>query len=313
MPTLRLVTYNVRYFAHALKGLASTPRSMSGIAKALATLEPLADVICLQEVETHSIRANLTRRRAHEHETQLEQFMHFMTAAFAEQKQECPYEALYFPAHTYGSKTGTRIYTTGLAVLARRGLLVERHNAEAPHDITHRGIRASSSAKQTRICAHLRIGGEHGIHIFNTHMSLPTPFERNFWNRLVKGEERMGHGPNQLLEVDKLIAFVREQSAGEPFVVVGDFNTSPGSPVYQRLVEAGLVDAQASVTQQPLEVLRGWPTAGFMKLRMHLDHVFGGNGVTWLDVEGSHPFGDGGRFDGLSDHVPLVARLRIRD
>jgi hypothetical protein len=61
------------------------------------------------------------------------------------------------------------------------------------------------------------------------------------------------------------------------------------------------------------EQLRHWPTAGFMRLRMHLDHVLSGRGIDWLDFDESHPFGDTtSLFHGLSDHVPLVARCRVR-
>jgi hypothetical protein len=44
---------------------------------------------------------------------------------------------------------------------------------------------------------------------------------------------------------------------------------------------------------------------------MHLDHVFYGNGVAFLDLEGTTPFGDRrGPFHGLSDHVPIIGRFR---
>jgi hypothetical protein len=44
---------------------------------------------------------------------------------------------------------------------------------------------------------------------------------------------------------------------------------------------------------------------------MHLDHVFHGNGVRFLDLEGSARYGDRrSPFTGLSDHVPLIGRLR---
>src|SRR5205085_1343261 len=49
---LRILSYNVRYFGHALRGLASTRGSKRAIADALSSLEPAADIICLQEVET---------------------------------------------------------------------------------------------------------------------------------------------------------------------------------------------------------------------------------------------------------------------
>jgi endonuclease/exonuclease/phosphatase family metal-dependent hydrolase len=227
--------------------------------------------------------------------------------AFEDKGKKSPYTSIYFPAHTYRVAQGANLYTTGLAMLVHNDLVVQRHNAHSPHDITHRGADKARSAKQTRICAHLRIGGEEGIHLFNTHLSLPTPFAREFWTT----GDRMGHGPNQLKEAQKLIQFIQKESGGERFVVMGDFNSNPGSPVYQMLTEsAGLVDAQAKLQKASIADLRAWPTAGFMQIRMHLDHMFGGPGVQWLDLEESHPFGDkDGRFHGLSDHVPWVARL----
>jgi len=305
---LRIVSYNVRYFAHAMKGLTSTVKSMRGIAEALCALDPLADVVCLQEVETDSLRASLAVKKAHPQETQLDRLMGVLTACFEARGLCCPYEAFYFRAHAYKVSASSNLYTTGLAILVRQGLLVERHNAAAPHEITHRFLERAGRAKQTRICAHLRLGGDHGLHIFNTHLSLPTPFSREFWT----GSDRMGYGPNQLAEVQTLLGFIRRESQGERFVVVGDFNSSPGSPVYRFLgEEAGLCDLQANVQHKSAEELRAWPTAGFMNLRMHLDHIFASPGVLGVDLEESHPFGDrAGRFHGLSDHVPLVARVR---
>jgi endonuclease/exonuclease/phosphatase family metal-dependent hydrolase len=96
-------------------------------------------------------------------------------------------------------------------------------------------------------------------------------------------------------------------------VVLGDFNALPGSPVYRFLVEEqGWVDAFAKSRALSLEELVDWPTAGFMRMRMHLDHVFAGPGFRWLDFEGTHAFGDrSAPFHGLSDHVPMIARCRI--
>ena len=57
---------------------------------------------------------------------------------------------------------------------------------------------------------------------------------------------------------------------------------------------------------------RAFPTAGFMRLRMHLDHVFFGNGIRCIDLEGTARFGERrGAFAGLSDHVPLIGRFRL--
>ena len=64
---MRLVSYNVRYFGHALKGLASTATSKQDIADAISNLTPMADVIALQEVETKSIRSSAAHRPSSKH------------------------------------------------------------------------------------------------------------------------------------------------------------------------------------------------------------------------------------------------------
>ena len=59
MHPLRVVTYNVRYFGHGTRGLASTAKAMKRIAGALVALDPLPDIVCLQEVETESFRSTV--------------------------------------------------------------------------------------------------------------------------------------------------------------------------------------------------------------------------------------------------------------
>ena len=300
---LRIVSYNVRYFGHALRGLATTRTSLERIAQKLTTLTPLADVICLQEVETRSLRSTLAFRDTH---TQLESFMAAFEASFARAKLVFPYDAFHFRAHSYQFRS-TTLYTTGLAVIVNRNRLrVEGHNVLSPHAITHHHVARLKDTKQSRICAHMRLATPSGqaFHVFNTHLSLPTPFTREFWSEKAK----MGFGLNQLIEAKKLASFVQAHSNGDPFVVGGDFNSSPASPVYRYLSEeVGWIGAQESLKQIDRSH-SGFPTAGFFRLRMHLDHLFGGNGVRWVDLAGTEPFGRG-PFHGLSDHVPLIARF----
>lgn len=308
--TLRIVSYNVRYFGHALKGLASTRRSQRGIADRLARLDPTADVICLQEIETASFRSRVALRRPRREETQLESFMREVEMAFALRGRSAPYEGFYFRAHVNRLRN-FKIYTTGLAILVnQRRLQVEGHNADEPQRITHHHVEMLRDVKQTRICAHvvLRTSTGKRLHVFNTHLSLPTPFARGFWS----SPRRMGFGPNQLAEARALAAFVRRRAGAEPYVVCGDFNSAPGSPVYRYLTgEAGLECAQERLGQVNPGKPSAFPTAGFIRLRMHLDHLLSGNGVTFVDLEGTRPFGDRkGPFHGLSDHVPLVGRFR---
>ena len=311
-PPLRLVSYNVRYFGHALRGLASTVGPKRRVARALASLDPLPDVICFQEVETSSFRSSVAHRAAHPGETQLEAFMGRMEETFAREARTMPYEAFYFRAHTY-KLSGFSLYTTGLAILVNtRTLRVDSHNVAAPTHITHHHVQSLKDRKQSRICAHIRLTrADDGapLHVFNTHLSLPTPFAREFWAT----KDKMGCGINQLHEARALATFVRTHSGTEPFVVCGDFNSPPASPVFRYLCEeCGLSCAQGAVGQIDPRASRGFPTAGFMHLRMHLDHVFGSQGVRWLDMQGTHPFGDlHSPFHGLSDHMPLVARFAL--
>lgn len=303
MPPVRVITYNVRYFGHGTRGLASTAKAMTRIAEALAALDPLADVICLQEVETTSLRSNLVHPTP-DGETQLERLMKMLHQALHAAGKRDTYEAYYFPAHTYRLSVAP-IYTTGLAVIARRDFRVSHHNAGQPHDITYRRVHPVKKLKQTRICAHLRVEHRSGVEldIFNTHLSLPTTFSRQFWFE----PRRMGWGPNQLEEAKNLARFVATERKSDRFVVVGDFNALPGSPVYRVLREHGFYDAFADHFNLDEEALVRWPTAGFMNLRMHLDHVFTGGGLRWNGFEGTHRFGQrNGVFRGLSDHVPIV-------
>jgi endonuclease/exonuclease/phosphatase family metal-dependent hydrolase len=151
--------------------------------------------------------------------------------------------------------------------------------------------------------------GRAAIDVFNTHLSLPSTFTRAFWTE----PRRMGWGPNQLEEARNLARFVERERTSDCFVVVGDFNALPGSPVYRFLVEErGWIDAFAHRYRMSIDELARWPTAGFFQMRMHLDHVFAGPGLRWLDFDGTHPFGDpNGLFHGLSDHMPMVARCRV--
>ena len=309
---LRIVSYNVRYFGHALRGLASTLGPKRRVAAALATLDPLPDVVCLQEVETQSFRSNVAHRPSRPDETQLEAFMGRMEETFAHLNRPMPYEAFYFRAHRYAVGDFS-LYTTGLAILVNtQRLKVDIHNVDAPHPITHHHVQLLRERKQSRICAHMRLVCQEdgrALHVFNTHLSLPTPFARAFWAT----RDKMGNGINQLHEARALAEMVRARCGDEPFVICGDFNSPPASPVFQFLNdEARFTSAQVAVGQIDPSASRGFATAGFMRLRMHLDHIFSSDGVHWLDTEGTLAFGDPrSRFHGLSDHMPLIARFRL--
>jgi endonuclease/exonuclease/phosphatase family metal-dependent hydrolase len=238
--------------------------------------------------------------------------MDLVSQRLVNSKPSDAYEAYYFPAHTYRVAPGAHIYTTGLAILAHHNFIVDHHNAGVPHDITHRRLHALRRFKQTRICAHIRLRrkGHHtpAIDVFNTHLSLPSSMAREFWT----APARMGYGKNQLEEVKNVVRFVEREKTSDRFVLLGDFNALPGSPVYHHLVgEMGYADPFAKLHNMNADELRSWPTAGFMQLRMHLDHVFSGPGLSWVDFEETHPFADKtSSFFGLSDHMPIIGRCK---
>lgn len=307
-PVLRIVTYNVRYFGHATRGIASTSAVVTKIARALVALDPMPDLICLQEVETRSLRSTTMNPSRHPEETQLDRLMAELYEALRAAGREERYTAYYFPAHTYRLTAATNIYTTGLAVIARDTLRLDHHNAGRPHDITHR--RLVKNLKQTRICAHASFTHEGGrkVDVFNTHLSLPNVLTRAFWTQ----SERMGFGPNQLKEAKMLADFVERERRNDALIVVGDFNALPGSVVDRYLrEERGFIDALATARRLSEAERKAWATAGVLNLRMHLDYVYSSQGVEWLDFEGSAPFGARGLFDGLSDHAPLVGRFQL--
>ncbi|HEY8038904.1 MAG TPA: endonuclease/exonuclease/phosphatase family protein, partial [Polyangiaceae bacterium] len=228
MLPIRIFSYNVRYFGHATRGLASTRKAMHRIADAVAALEPLPGIVCLQEVETRSLRSTVAHRSEEREETQLVRFMAMLSASLTAAGKRDEYDAYYFPAHAYRLSAKTHAYTTGLAILVRSDFVVDRHNAETPHDITHRRLHPMRGLKQTRICAHLRLRHPrvHGaIDVFNTHLSLPSTLTRAFWTQ----PRRLGWGPNQVEEAQNLVRFVEQERASDRFVVVGDFNSLPGS------------------------------------------------------------------------------------
>lgn len=320
MSTFRVMTYNVRYFGHGTRGIASTAFSLHRIASALARLDPLPDLICLQEVETSSLRSTWLHPRKHPAETQLARLLEVLNAQLQQVKAGELYKGHYFPAHDYHIAGTTSFYTTGLAILVRSPLELVRHNAERPFDLTHRkGLpRAHANPgfvkpwlKQTRICAHAVFANPAGerIDLFNTHLSLPTFVNSEFW-RL--GNDRLGYGPNQLEEAKTLHEFVEQERGSDRFLVMGDLNALPGSPVYEYLtVKAGWQDPLHSLLGG-VQGLRKFPTAGFLHLRMHLDHMLSGAGISWLDFDGTLPLGDPqSPFHELSDHTPLIGRFTL--
>lgn len=303
---MRIVSYNVRYFGHGTRGVASTEGGMRKIAAAIAKLDPLPDAIMLQEVETSSLRSNALHWKSGAR--QIDVFSSILASELALKRHTLDaYQVHYFPAHVYGPKVRP-MYTTGLATLVRQTLPVLTEKAE---DITQRSGYLFPKLKQTRLCAHVRVNhpklGE--VDLFNTHLSLPQAFTKRFW----QSSDKMGHGENQLAEIEALLKFVRAARGAGGYVLAGDFNAGPDSPVIDRLLSEGLRHGLEEAQKTTREALRSFATAGFMHLRMHLDHAFTSQELVFEDFHETFPFGKGeGPFHGLSDHMPLIGKLSRR-
>ena len=269
---MRLLTWNVRYFGHATRGLRATTARLQAIAAALARSD--ADLVALQEVEGPSLRGGLGRGQA----DRLAEALH---AAGSRR-----WTVLPFPAHRY-AVGAVAVTAPGLLWLVREGLEVEDHGAT---EITHVRLPAAEAVKQRRIAAWIRLPG---VTVVNTHLSLPAFLEVGL-HRL---PEAMGHGSNQAEEVHNLLSVVDRVAPG-PAVVAGDLNSAPGSPAHGALLDAGFVDPWAD---DPVH------TAGFGPRRMAIDHVLG-RGVGLHDPS-RWTVDDAGPYTGLSDHVPKAVRI----
>ncbi|MEZ4234976.1 MAG: endonuclease/exonuclease/phosphatase family protein [Myxococcota bacterium] len=291
MSEVRVMSWNVRYFGHGSNGLRASDAWMRRMAWVFAAQPELPDVVALQEVEAGSLRGG--------QQPQLDRFVALLDEALAAQHRAERFTGLYFPAHRYA--VGERaLMTTGLAVLVRDSLEVGEVQAA---EITHVRL-AINRFKQRRIAARVQLapkGGGPGFDLVNTHLSLPAFLEVGPH----RVPHRMGYGSNQLREIDNLLDFVGRPA--RPTVVAGDFNSRPGSPAYARMVEAGFVDPYAAGRTPEEHEAVG--TAGFLHLRMHIDHLFSTPGLVWPSIE-AHSV-DGGPFQGLSDHAPKTGVLAL--
>ncbi|MDG1484451.1 MAG: endonuclease/exonuclease/phosphatase family protein [Myxococcota bacterium] len=288
MDALTVMTWNVRYFGQKTGGLRATQRCMNEIAAGIAGMDPVPDVLALQEVEDRSLRGGLSSVG------QLDRFRGALHTALHAAGSPHRYQARYFPAHRYGPAITPPLYTTGLALLINEDITIEHAEAE---EITAVRLPLFGKLKQKRIAVHARLSrGEQRLDLFNTHLSLPAFFEGS--PHTVPA--RMGAGSNQLTEIRAVLAMMARREEVLPTVVVGDLNSLPGSPVHQALLDAGLSDIFSDHGTLS--------TARFAHLRMHLDHVFATPEMAWSDcVVPGEPLAS------LSDHCPKVGRItRLR-
>ena len=285
MHELTLMTWNVRYFGQKTGGLLATRRCFTEIAAAIAKMTPLPDVLALQEVEDRSLRGGMGAIG------QLDRFRRALHHTLHQHGIDRRYRGLYYPAHRYSLPGTPPLYTTGLAMILSEDITIEHSAAE---EVTWVRIPVFTRFKQKRIVAHVRLSRGGGrLDLFNTHLSLPAFFEGSPHTV----PRRMGHGSNQLEEIRQVIAMMSRRSEVLPTVVVGDFNSLPGSPVHQEMVAAGMEDIYAEQGELC--------TARFAHLRMHLDHIFATPSIQWRQRSVL-----GEPFSRLSDHSPKVGTIR---
>jgi endonuclease/exonuclease/phosphatase family metal-dependent hydrolase len=111
------VTYNVRYFGHGTRGVASTSAAIERIAGSLARLSPLPDLMCLQEVETQSLRSSTMNPPGTPEQTQLDQLMLERTAP---SRRASLTAIAHYSRRTPTADLAHEHLHHGLAVIARR-------------------------------------------------------------------------------------------------------------------------------------------------------------------------------------------------
>ncbi len=307
---IRFVSWNVRYFSHATRGITSVDRTQRDIATALAMMDPQPDVIALQEIDDLSVRSVIGRatgrQRRGEPVSNFDRFCATLNRVSLERNGHL-YQAQFYPAQGHRG-LGLPLYSTGLAILYRSTLTQLDHNGDDPLDITHRRISQLARLKQKRICAWGRFQTERGevFDFFNTHLSLPAFLQR------ANGPtgRRFGEADNQVREIETLLDFVGRTGQLDRTVLVGDFNALPGSRVYNTVAER-LRDAHASFLRAPPTTMIGMPSAGFMNLRYRLDHVFSGQDIRFHDFHATAPYGREHPWVALSDHSPLIGRFTV--
>ena len=153
---LRILSYNVRYFGHATRGLATRRRPWSGSPRPWRrSIRSPRSSACRRSRRDRCgrpwpRRASQGRRADAARAVRAE-----LSAALTAAGKPDAYEALLLPGARLPPSTRTHVYTTGLAVLAHDAFVVDRHNAEQP--ARHHPSRAPVKGfKQTRICAHVR-------------------------------------------------------------------------------------------------------------------------------------------------------------
>lgn len=177
-------------------------------------------------------------------------------------------EALSAATHSYPYRTHTPRVRRGLVILSRTPLTGVEH-FEIPGRVT-RVTRASIERQGTNIT------------IIGAHLSWPiTP---------VTARQRAE-------ELDLIAERVRRES--DPVMVAGDFNLTPWSPYFTRLLErSGLADCSLG-----LGTLATWP-AQFPPARIRIDHCLVSPHWRVRNVAVGPQLG--------SDHLPLIADLELK-
>ena len=192
--SLRILSYNVRYFGHATRGLASTRTSMRRIAERARRARPAArpSSACRRSRPARSARTSPTA--SHPEETQLERFMdELSTALGAAGAQADQLRRVLLPGpHLPARRTHPRLHDRASRCSRTPTSPSTTTTPRRPHDITHRRCTRSESLKQTRICAHVRFTPRRAAsdlrRLQHPPLACPATFSREFWT------ERAAHG-----------------------------------------------------------------------------------------------------------------------
>ncbi len=314
---LRIVSYNVRYFGHAAARARQHRAARSArIARALADARPARRRDLPAGGRDHLAALADCPRPPRGRGDDPARVVHGGASSEAfrcARASPSPTTAFYFRAHAYSSAASVALHHRargpGEPPHGCRSTAQRRIARTTSPTTTWCASRTASRAASAPTCASADPPGR-PLHVFNTHLCLPTPFAREFWTR----KEKMGFGVNQLHEARTLCDLRLAPRAGASPSWSAATSTrrrarrstasSPRRRHFQRRAGGARAD-------RPPTTRAASRPPGFMRLRMHLDHLFSQRGALARpggDVRGRRPQS---QFAGLSDHVPLIGRFTL--
>lgn len=268
---MRCVSYNIQY-GIGLDGRYDLPRIVDAVRG--------ADVIALQEVTRNS-----PNNGGRDMVAEIRDLLPDHFAVYAS-----PFEADMGSAIENGRVVDRR-FQFGNMVLSRTPILASR-NLLLPRMRTYRLLNLQRGALETVMDTPLG-----PLRFYSVHLDHTSPAERIAQLRCLR-EKALAY-PNEGGALSGLVEFgFPEPAHPEGFVLMGDFNFSPGSPEYLEMT--GMPDREFGVTER----------AGLPVDAARLDPDFSEHQTTWADPRDAGDRSRGRTLDYCFVHGSLAASVR---